>query len=354
MTSAPWDAVEVNERRLQVMNKCSQTRISRGFALILDDSGHRKSGNLTDGVGRQYLGEIGKTDNGIVIVTTHIYDGKKSLPLDLELYQHATSLALGKKDEEFQKKPLLGLELIDRSLARGYRPGIVLIDAGYGNNTTFLKKLEERKLKYLGGLAKNRKVLIKTESDIELEMSLDSLAKSLSSDDWEPVALNLEQPKTVWVSTFNAKLSRLEGERTFAIVMNAGSIEDATDIDYFITNFDSSKVTPQWVITTYSQRNWVEVFDREAKGLLGLREYKVRDKRSLIRHFILVFCAYTFILWHQLTGGLQRRWANQPLNTFTEALEAFRTAMSFRFFNWLTHKREVFAAYKASLGFIWA
>ncbi|NEO79692.1 MAG: transposase [Moorea sp. SIO4G3] len=123
--------------------------------MILDDSGHRKSGNLTDGVGRQYLGEIGKIDNGIVIVTTHIYDGQKSLPLDLELYQHATSLALGKKDEEFQKKPDLGIELIDRSLARGYRPGIVLIDAGYGNNTTFLKKLEERELKYLGGVAKN-------------------------------------------------------------------------------------------------------------------------------------------------------------------------------------------------------
>jgi uncharacterized GH25 family protein len=83
-------------------------------------------------------------------------------------------------------------------------------------------------------------------------------------------------------------------------------------------------------------------------------EYQVRDKRSLLRHFILVFCAYSFILWHKLTGGLQRRWANQPLNTFTEALEAFRTAMSFRFFDWLTRNRDVFAAYKASLGFIWA
>ncbi|NEQ86185.1 MAG: transposase [Moorea sp. SIO2I5] len=52
------------------------------------------------------------------------------------MYQHATSLPNGNKDEEFKKKPDLGIELIDRSLARGYRPGIVLIDAGYGNNTT--------------------------------------------------------------------------------------------------------------------------------------------------------------------------------------------------------------------------
>ena len=44
----------------------------------MDDSGHRKSGNFTAGVGRQYIGEIGKTDNGNVVVTTHLYDGKKS------------------------------------------------------------------------------------------------------------------------------------------------------------------------------------------------------------------------------------------------------------------------------------
>ena len=67
LTEAPWDAQQVNERRLVVMNQCSQTRINRGFTLIVNDSGHRKSGNFTSGVGRQYIGEIGKTDNGIVI-----------------------------------------------------------------------------------------------------------------------------------------------------------------------------------------------------------------------------------------------------------------------------------------------
>lgn len=108
------------------------------------------------------------------------------------------------------------------------------------------------------------------------------------------------------------------------------------------------------MVDNYGSINRVEVFYQEAKGWLGLKKYQVRDKRSLIRHFILVFCAYTFILWHQLTGGLRRRWANKSLDTFTDAIDAFRTAMSFRFFDWLTLHRDVFAAYKASLGFIWA
>jgi SRSO17 transposase len=83
-------------------------------------------GNFTEGVGRQYIGEIGKTDNGIVVVTTHLYDGRKSLPLDIELYQHANSFPSGKKDPEFEKKTELAIKLIDRSRARGYQPGIVI------------------------------------------------------------------------------------------------------------------------------------------------------------------------------------------------------------------------------------
>jgi len=88
----------------------------------------------------QYIGEIGKTENGIVVVTTHLYDGRKSLPLDIELYQHADSLTQGKQDPLFEKKPELAIKLIELTLSRGYQPGIVIVDAGYGNNTSFLLK----------------------------------------------------------------------------------------------------------------------------------------------------------------------------------------------------------------------
>ncbi len=73
-----------------------------------------------------------------------------------------------------------------------------------------------------------------------------------------------------------------------------------------------------------------------------------------LRHLILVFCAYTFIFWHTLTGGLGRSWTNKPLNTLTDALSAFRTAISFRFVKWLNKNWNVFSAYKASFGFVWA
>jgi SRSO17 transposase len=128
------------------MNKCSQRRITRGFSLIIDDYGHRKRGNFRDGVGRQYnIGQIGKRDTGIVVVTTHLYDdGSKSLPLDIELYHHGDSLPKGKQDPLFDKKPELGIKLIDLTLSRGYQPGIVIIDPGYSQNTSFLLKIGNR------------------------------------------------------------------------------------------------------------------------------------------------------------------------------------------------------------------
>ena len=143
------------------------------------------------------------------------------------------------------------------------------------------------------------------------EIRLDDLAKSLSDDAFIPLKIKVENPKAVWVAKIEVEVSRLFGKKIIAIVMNASTFEQSSEIDYFLTNADSSIATGEWVVTTYSQRNWVEVFYRKAKGWLGLKEYKVRDYRSLIRHFILVLCAYNFILWHTLTGGLSRRWTNK-------------------------------------------
>ncbi|NET13498.1 MAG: hypothetical protein F6K08_11880 [Okeania sp. SIO1H6] len=62
--------------------------------------------------------------------------------------------------------------------------------------------------------------------------------------------------------TFRASTSRLFGERTFAIVINASSIEEATEIDDFITNVEPSKATSELIVNNYSNRNWIEVFYR--------------------------------------------------------------------------------------------
>ncbi|WP_330203920.1 hypothetical protein [Cyanobacterium sp. Dongsha4] len=48
--------------------------------------------------------------------------------------------------------------------------------------------------------------------------------------------------------------------------MNADSFENSTDIDYLMTNKAGEKVNGNWIVETYTQRNWIEVFYREIKG----------------------------------------------------------------------------------------
>uniref|UniRef100_A0A1D9G8P0 Uncharacterized protein n=1 Tax=Moorena producens (strain JHB) TaxID=1454205 RepID=A0A1D9G8P0_MOOP1 len=47
-------------------------------------------------------------------------------------------------------------------------------------------------------MAKNRKLIIKNELDIEREIRIDELAKSLTKEDFEEVELNFNKSKTVW------------------------------------------------------------------------------------------------------------------------------------------------------------
>jgi hypothetical protein len=64
----------------------------------------------------------------------------------------------------------------------------------------------------------------------------------------------------VWVATIVVELSQLEWTRTIAYRQECSTFPKASNIDYFITNVDSSTATAAWIVTTYSQRNWVEVF----------------------------------------------------------------------------------------------
>jgi hypothetical protein len=145
-------------------------------------------------------------------------------------------------------------------LNRGYRPGIILIDSAYGNNTSFLKQLETKKLKYIGGIAKNRNILVKSSAEKSSTIRIDEYAKSISPEEFTGIQIPGEKPKTVWVAIISVEISKLEGIRTIAIVMNAPVFENAEDIDYLITNVEGKIVTEEWIVKTYSERNWVEVF----------------------------------------------------------------------------------------------
>ena len=94
-----------------------------------------------------------------------------------------------------------------------------------------MKQLESKRLKYIAGLAKNRKILYQLELDQEkVALRLDELVKSLPAEAFTSIQLELELPRTVWVATVEAEISVLSETRTIAIVMNAASLAESTEV----------------------------------------------------------------------------------------------------------------------------
>jgi len=60
ITSSPWDREEMNSIRINFIKKESNSYLSQKPVLIIDDSGVLKRGTSTDGVGYQYIGQVGK------------------------------------------------------------------------------------------------------------------------------------------------------------------------------------------------------------------------------------------------------------------------------------------------------
>jgi len=196
-----------------------------------------------------------------------------------------------------------------------------VVDAGYGNNTPFLKQLESRHLVYVAAIAKNRQVTVEMPGNQSPhKQGLEAVAQALPPEQFKPVQLNLDQPRIVWLALVQVQVPRLEGTRWVAIQLNAATWQEATEVDYFLTNAADENISATWIAQTYSQRNWVEVFYREAKGWFGLSEYQIRDAKSMKRHWILVFTAYTFVQGASVDWWIPQTLVNQTLTNLCRSI----------------------------------
>ncbi|MFF4346339.1 transposase [Streptomyces sp. NPDC001530] len=100
LSESPWEAEQVNDRRLELLREQPATALHDGGVIVIDDSGDRKDGMATEHVGRQWLGRYGKTDKGIVTVTTVWTDGRMYYPLHATPYTPAHHFARGRSDPD--------------------------------------------------------------------------------------------------------------------------------------------------------------------------------------------------------------------------------------------------------------
>src|SRR6266542_2878538 len=120
LSESTWDHQAVNQQRIQLLCQDPATAPHAQGVLVIDDTGDRKDGRHTAHVARQYLGSVGKTDNGIVPVSR---------------------LAKGKSDPGFRTKPKLAAELVEAAQQAKIPFRAVVADCFYGDNPGFVEAL---------------------------------------------------------------------------------------------------------------------------------------------------------------------------------------------------------------------
>ncbi len=124
--------------------------------LIIDDTGDRKKGNKTDYVKRQYIGNLGKVENGIVAVTAYGVIESITVPLMFEVYKPKERLEAG---DTYKSKPEIAAQMIRDLQAMGFQFKLVLADSLYGESgRNFVDNLYQLNLNFVLAIRSNHAV----------------------------------------------------------------------------------------------------------------------------------------------------------------------------------------------------
>lgn len=309
LSESTWDAETVNARRLELLMGEGATTPHEKGVLVVDDTGDRKDGTKTAHVARQYLGSLGKVDNGIVAVTTLWADERVYYPLHVEPYTPACRLPKGKNDPAFRTKPQIAVALVDAALSAGIAFRAVVADCFYAENDTFAGALSAAGLPYVLGLKPSHGVW----APVEAVHTPEEAARELrwggpeAPGDWTQVVRRFRDghEETWWAADLafgpygpdkagrvvvaTTDPATLPPLTTWYLATNLPRPGSPQAIDSLVAPADLAEV-----VRIYGLRNWVEQSYRQVKQELGWADFMVRGDQAIRRHWQLVCCAFSF------------------------------------------------------------
>jgi SRSO17 transposase len=313
LSESGWDQQELNERRLELLFEEAATVADEDGVLVIDEHGDRKWGNHTAHVGKQWLANMGKTENGVVSVSSLWAEEGVYYPLEVEPYTPKHHFEGGKSDPRFRTKLNIAQELVERSVALGVPFRAVVADSFYGEDEDFKHALSGLGAGYVLALKDSQSWWHKEGEQIGAlwEAALAAGWKSAEeSGQWSKVirtfrdghreawwALEVEagpySPKearrALVVTTDPERLPRL-GSWYLTTNLPAPSFEHQTESDLAPASIAE-------VVRLYGLRMWVEQSYKQVKHALGWSDYQVRSDTAIRRHWQLVCLAFSFCWW---------------------------------------------------------
>jgi SRSO17 transposase len=326
ITDSSWSASDVMDHVAQDAN----TLIGdpEGSGLIIDESGDVKKGKNSVGVARQWIGNVGKVENGQVGVYASLVNGKNYGLVNARLYlpEEWTSdkIRLDKAkvpeaERSFKTKEAIAYEMVlhARQLKLSY--SWIGADAGYGKGLDFQLKLEalgetfvidvhRDQLIYLEGpqlevpaySVRGRKP--EKSRPTQKPLRADSFALAQPEGTWQKIAVREGAKGMVEYEFIFARVWIYSEEhgaiRQWYLIIRR-DIETKSDVKYTLSNAPAD-TTKQRLAYMQGQRYWVERSFEEEKQNCGMADYQHRRWLSWYHHMALVMMALLFMMMEKI------------------------------------------------------
>lgn len=313
LTEVPWDVEALNERRIELLQKESETRFTDRGVIPIDDVLIDHDGKLIEDVGWfwDHAEQRHKIAHDYLIVN-YVCSSGKHYPLEFRRFRKQDQCELN--GEPFQNHTVLFCQLVDW-VCRHDIPGTFTFDSYFtcAENLNHIHAKKDRygdPRAYVGDLKFNRKL----ESKGRI-IKAEELAKTIPPEHKQEIR---QGDKRQWVYTTTLHIPGVNHKLRILIIWNKRRDKQPRKI--LVTNRTTWEVTR--ILIAYRNR-WTgtETFHRDGKQQLGMGDCQLRNGQGQTRHMHLVFLAYT-LLMRELRQSRAKEWALHRLTTIGEACRA--------------------------------
>jgi SRSO17 transposase len=312
-----WDQGAVREllqRRTAALLPCLADD-DLGAVGLIDETSVLKEGTKTPGVQRQYLGCVGKVDNGIVTVHLGVCKGRYKTLIDAELFlpeswsddRRRCRQAGIPDDMVYRPKWQIALEQLDRVGRNGVALEWLTFDEGYGHCPGFVAGLDQRRQRFVGEVPRTFSCLAAPRSGRQPDAQAKGrpaeevvrTASVFRGQPWQVLRLARQTlADQVWrVKAARVWLSSEAGWSAGTYWLIWASNDETGEEKFFLSNAAADTAVALLVRVAFRRAN-VEHSFRVCKSELGFGHFEGRRYGALLRHMSLCLVALGFVAEH--------------------------------------------------------
>ena len=279
LANSPWSVTALRTRRLTLTKN---TLKERKITLVIDETGDRKKGKKTDYVARQYLGSVGKIDNGIVSVNAYGVYENITFPLMFKIFKPKGTL---KESDTYKTKIELASSIVTELIEFGFKIDLVLADSLYGEASSFVKTLEKHNLPWVLAIRSNHGVWLSSQERVRANKWC-KFERTFSDQKSETryireIIYGKRNKRTYWEITTDPKTMP----------------ENSTS--FVMTNIQATRSKMKKTLgNLYGLRTWVEYGFRQCKQELGWTDYRFTNFSEINKWWEIIFSVYWMVSSH--------------------------------------------------------